>query len=92
MRMNVKRPPRNWHIWYVTWYTLGTTVTVHLQAGNILHDWCTTIGTGALNVVKSYFLHLANQFQKDCITKYVKWVLDPKRFNFIYGAPNGEVV
>ena len=48
MRMNMKRLPRNWHIWYVTWYTLRTTVTVHLQAGNILHDWHTTIGTGAV--------------------------------------------
>jgi hypothetical protein len=61
------------------------------QAGNILHDWRTTIGTGALNVVRTYFLLPANRFHKEKFAKFVKWGLD-KRFNFIYGAPNAEAV
>ncbi len=59
IRMNVKRPPRNWHIWYVTWYTLGTTVTVHLQASNILHDWRTTIGTVTAAFVEARWTRLS---------------------------------
>ena len=66
--------------------------TVPFQAGNILHDWRTTIGTGALNVVKNHFLFPANQFNKERITKFVQWGLDPKKFNFIYGDPNAETV
>ncbi|KAN0111553.1 hypothetical protein V8E52_008392 [Russula decolorans] len=61
-------------------------------AGNILHDWHTTIGTGALNVVKNHFLLPANGFNKEQIVKFVRWCLDPKKFNFIYGAPNAEAV
>lgn len=61
------------------------------QAGNILNDWRTTIGTGALNVVRNFFLLPANQFDKDMIAKFVRWALD-KKFNFIYGAPNAEAV
>jgi hypothetical protein len=63
-----------------------------LQAGNILNDWRTAIGTGALNVVKNHFLLPANRFHVERIVKFVKWGLDPKKFNFIYGAPYEEAV
>ena len=65
---------------------------LYFQAGNILHDWRTTIGTGALNVIRYHFLLPANRFHKERITKFVKWALDPKKFNFIYSAPNAEAV
>ena len=58
----------------------------------MLHDWCTTIGTGALNVVRNHFLTLANWFHKERIVKFVRWCLDSKKFNFIYGAPNAKAV
>jgi hypothetical protein len=68
--------------------------SLHLfpQAGNILHDWRSTIGTGALNVVRINFLTPANRFHKERIVDTVKWALDPKKFNFIYGEPYAEVV
>jgi hypothetical protein len=69
-----------------------TYIYIHLQAGNILHDWRTTIGTGALNVVRNYFLNPANRFLPEKIVKFVRWGLDPKKFNFIYGAPFAEAV
>ena len=62
------------------------------QAGNILNDWRTAIGTGALNVVRNHFLLPANRFDNERIAKFVRWGLDNKKFNFIYGAPNSEVV
>jgi hypothetical protein len=65
---------------------------IHLQAGNILHDWRTTIGTGALNVVRNYFLLPANRFRPEKIVNFVRWSLEPKKFNFIYGAPFAEAV
>ena len=65
---------------------------MYFQAGNILHDWHTAIGTGALNVMRNHFLLLANQFDKEGIAECVKWGLNPKKFNFIYGAPNAEMV
>ncbi len=58
----------------------------------MLHDWRTAIGTGALNVVKQFFLLPVNQFDKEHIANFVKWGLDPKKFNFVYGAPNAEAV
>lgn len=86
-------PESNSSIWYVS-YILSprSWVTVPFQAGNILHDWRTTIGTGALNVVKNHFLFPANRFNKERIAKFVQWGLDPKKFNFIYGNPNAETV
>jgi hypothetical protein len=67
-------------------------ITRYFQAGNILNDWCTTIGTGGLNVVRSHFLLPAKQFNKETIASFVRWALNPKKFNFIYGEPDGEVV
>jgi len=67
-------------------------VTVHFQAENILYDWHTTIGMGALNVIKNHFLNSANQFHKEQIIKFIKWSLDPKKFNFIYNDPYAEAV
>ena len=66
--------------------------TVLLEAGNILHDWRSAIGSGALNIVRNHFLLPANHFHKERIIKFVRWGLDPKKFNFIYGAPNAEAV
>lgn len=67
-------------------------MTVHLQAGHILHDWRSAIGTGALNVVKNYFTNPANGFHKERIASFVRWGLDPKKFNFIYSAPDAKAV
>jgi len=58
----------------------------------MLHDWHTTIGTGALNIVRNHFTNPANQFDKEHIAKFVRWALDTKQFNLIYGDPNAEVV
>jgi hypothetical protein len=73
-------------------YAIVITPLIQLQAGNILHDWRSTIGTGALNVVRNHFLLPANRFDKERIAKFVKWALDPKKFNFIYGDPYAEAV
>lgn len=70
----------------------GESDTEYFQAGNILNDWRTTIGTGALNVVKNYFLLPANHFHEERIKKFVRWALNPMKFNFIYGDPNADAV
>jgi hypothetical protein len=75
----------------ILYYYYGSRV-ISLQAGAILHDWHSAIGTGALAIVRNHFLLLGNWFNKECIIKYVRWGLDPKKFNFIYGHPNTEVV
>jgi hypothetical protein len=63
------------------------------QAGNILHDWRTAIGTGALNIVKNYFLNPANGLDnKERIANFVRWALNPKDWNFIFREPNAEPV
>jgi len=71
---------------------LRPTVHFPFQAGNMLHDWRTAIGTGALNVVKAHFLNPANDFTKDRIVSFVKWATHPTDFPFIFGEPDGEEV
>ena len=73
-------------------YRYETMIQYTFQAGNILNDWRTSIGNGALNVVKNYFLHSGNRFDRDRIAHFVRWALDSRKFNFIYAAPNAEAV
>jgi hypothetical protein len=58
----------------------------------MLHDWRTAIGTGALNMVKNYFLNPANGFDEEGIKQFVSWALHPQEFNFIYRDPDAEQV
>jgi hypothetical protein len=75
----------------ILYYHYGSRV-ISLQAGAILHDWCSAIGAGALAVVRNHFLLPGNWFNKEHIIKYVRWGLNPKKFNFIYGHSNTEAV
>jgi hypothetical protein len=47
---------------------------------------------GVLTVIRNHFLLPANQFNEERIMKYIRWGLDPKKFNFIYGAPSSQAV
>jgi hypothetical protein len=69
-----------------------TFFSFHLQGGNILHDWRTAIGTGALNVVKNHFLNPANGFDKERIRTFVQWGLEAPNFNFMYREPDAAPV
>jgi hypothetical protein len=42
--------------------------------------------------MRNHFLTPARKFHKERIVKFVRWCLDSKKFNFIYGALNAEAV
>jgi hypothetical protein len=69
----------------ILYYHYGSRV-ISLQARAILHDWHSAIGMGALAVVRNHFLLPGNWFNKEHIIKYVRWGLNPKKFNFIQWA------
>jgi hypothetical protein len=69
-----------------------TFLSSFLQGGNILHDWRTAIGTGALNVVKNHFTNPTNGFNKERIATFVQWGLEAPKFNFMFREPDAAPV
>src|SRR5258708_33854981 len=71
-------------------YRYETMIQYTFQAGNIFNDRRTSISNRALNVVKNYFFHSANRFDRHGIAHFMRWGLNSDKFNFIYAPANAD--
>jgi len=67
---------------------VGMLMPIISQAGDILIDWRSSIGSTAMNLVTSFFKE--RDYDSEDIKEYVEWALTG--FNFLYADPEGPVV